>query len=346
MTETTIVPFPAAGLTGQGAMRIAAVAADHAAAGHVFADYLQRRAANTVRRQRADLQCFADFLAAAGVVPAPAGHQLQTDSAAWQGVSWGLVEAFREWQLRQGYAMGSVNVRLSTVKTYARLAGQAGAIDVGALALIRTVAGYSRREARQVDERRAQRRLGLKKATAVPLTKDQAEALKDQPASPQGRRDAVIMALLLDHGLRVGEVAALRVGDVDLQMGTLHFYRQKVDKAQTHRLTADALRSLCAWFEGNRTPPAGPLLRASRKNGELAETGMSARAITARVRLLGEAIGVAGLSAHDCRHYWATRAAGQGTDPFALQEAGGWNSLAMPRRYIEAAKVANERVRL
>jgi hypothetical protein len=29
-------------------------------------------------------------------------------------------------------------------------------------------------------------------------------------------------------------------------------------------------------------------------------------------------------------------------DPFRLQEAGGWNSLALPRRYVEAAKIANE----
>lgn len=45
-------------------------------------------------------------------------------------------------------------------------------------------------------------------------------------------------------------------------------------------------------------------------------------------------------------HAWATRAARSGTDPFALQEAGGWNSLTMPRRYIELAEVANQGVKL
>jgi len=29
-----------------------------------------------------------------------------------------------------------------------------------------------------------------------------------------------------------------------------------------------------------------------------------------------------------------------------LKDAGGWNSPAMPLRYIEAAKIANEGVRL
>jgi integrase len=53
-------------------------------------------------------------------------------------------------------------------------------------------------------------------------------------------------------------------------------------------------------------------------------------------------LGITGLSAHDCRHYWATQAARRGVDPFALQQAGGWASLAMPRRYIADNEIANE----
>lgn len=73
---------------------------------------------------------------------------------------------------------------------------------------------------------------------------------------------------------------------------------------------------------------------------------MSERSITARVGVLGRAVGVLGLSAHDLRHHWATSAARAGTDVFALQEAGGWSSLAMPRRYVETTKIANAGVRL
>ncbi|MEO8393031.1 MAG: tyrosine-type recombinase/integrase [Chloroflexota bacterium] len=64
--------------------------------------------------------------------------------------------------------------------------------------------------------------------------------------------------------------------------------------------------------------------------------------ITARVRDLG----VQRLSAHDLRHSWATRAARNKTAAFDLRDAGGWNSLAMPSRYVEAAKIANEGVNL
>ena len=82
----------------------------------------------------------------------------------------------------------------------------------------------------------------------------------------------------------------------------------------------------------------------SRKGGKL-EGVMSERAITDRVRELGERIDIKGLSAHDCRHDWATDAIKQ-TDIKALQQADGWSSPAMPLRYAEDAAIANEGVKL
>jgi integrase len=63
-------------------------------------------------------------------------------------------------------------------------------------------------------------------------------------------------------------------------------------------------------------------------------------------QLLGASVGLKQLSPHDLGHYWATAAIADGTDLLALQEAGGRASLAMPRRYVERAKLANERVKL
>jgi integrase len=153
------------------------------------------------------------------------------------------------------------------------------------------------------------------------------------------------MCLLLDHGLRVGEVAGLAVENLDLEGGLLRFFRPKVGKQQTHRLSEDTLRIARACASFRDLPASGKLLRCSHKDGRLGKTGMTARAITLRVRTLGIERGVPGLSAHDCRHYWANTAARHGTDPFALQEAGGWSSLAMPRRYVEERRIANEGVK-
>jgi integrase len=326
---------------------------NRAAAAGVFQDYRSRKAANTLKRQRADLERFAAFLAEVG---APVAADLQTDPGAWRGITWGLVAGFVRWQLQQGYAVNSINVRLSTVKRYAALAFQAGAIDTAEHALIRTVKGYSHKETRHVDEQRAEAgaatriaRPGAKKAEAVSIPAEVVKALKTgQPDTPQGRRDALLMCLLLDHGLRCGEVARLTVASLNLKAKELRFYRPKVDKVQTHTLSADTLKAARAYLNsGDASLLAdAPLLRESNKAGKLTGDGMSERAVTKRVQALGKQAGLPGLSAHDCRHSWATRAARNGTDPFALQEAGGWNSLAMPRRYVEAARIANEGVKL
>lgn len=333
------------------AIQAAGQVANVYAAANAFADYVERKAQNTLDAQRGDLATFAAYLCeATGGADCPTADQLQHESAAWRGMTHGLVAGFVRWLLGNGYAIGSVNRKLSTVRVYAKLAAQAKAIDATEATLIRGVAGYGGTEGKRQDEKRTEAgqatRTGRKKAQHVSLDVDQVKALKAQPDTPQGRRDAVIMCLLLDHGLRVGELALLQVTAFDLKAETFAFYRPKVDKVQTHRLTPDALRAVTAYFL-NDAPKGARLLRPSSKSGGLMTgAGMSERAITERVRVLGAAVGLAGLSAHDCRHYWATRAATMGTDAFALRDAGGWNSLAMPSRYVEAAAIANERVKL
>jgi integrase len=175
-----------------------------------------------------------------------------------------------------------------------------------------------------------------------------------------------MLCLLLDHGLRVGEVAGLAVSNLDVEAGLMSFYRPKVDIEQIHRLTADTLEAARAYL-GQDALPAGPLLRRNRRGGGLGKARvqnpavggilprqkpgswllpMTDRGITGQVRRLGERIGIDGLSAHDLRHFWATQAARNGTPLDRLQDAGGWASPKMPLRYVERTRIANEGVRL
>jgi integrase len=339
-------------LTTQNDLSEAGLIANDIAARGAFSDYQARKAANTLRRQAADLALFAEYLASVNLRPG----NFETDPEAWRGITWGLVEGFIRWQLQAGYAVGSVNVRLATVKGYARLALKAGSLSATEFAMMMTVKGYSHKEALHVDERRQNdevaTRKGAKKAIAVSLTPDQAARLMTHPETPQGRRDALLMTILLEHGLRVGEVARLLVTDFDLKAGELKFYRPKVDKTQIHKLSVRTLAAAKAYFEQD-APAAGNLWRGSASKrdgraaaGHLTTQGLSDRAITSRVETLGMLVGAEGLSAHDCRHYWATQAARSGTPIDRLQDAGGWNSPVMPLRYIETAKIANEGVRL
>ena len=344
-------------------------AANRAAGAAALADYRRRKSANSLRTQDAALDLFAWFLAdlaargraaAAGAgldladLDAAAaawadldGAALATSAATWRGVTWGIVEAWRSALLQDGYSVATVNNRLSTIRVYAGLASKAGAVPVDELTLLKAVGGYGATEGKRLDERRPRARVGPKKAAAVPLSLDQARQLKRAADdSGQAARDCLIMALLLDHGLRVGELAALTVGALDLDQGLMTFYRPKVDMTQTHRLTAAALTAARRYLAMRPAGAPAGLWVASDRRGRLLPRPMSVRAISARVGLLGLDHGAPGLSPHDCRHYWATSAAKAGTGVFSLRDAGGWSSVAMPARYVEAAAVANEGVRL
>lgn len=218
-------------------MQQAGQAANQQAVRVAFADHTARKANNTIRRKIADLILFETFLNSVNV---PASG-LYDNPEAWHGVTWGIVKAFAAWQLKQGYAVTSVNGRLSTVRTFAKLAAQAGTITAEESILIASVRGYDSKEARHIDAARRRdglnTRAGAKKSEAVTIPQDVAEALKAQPTTPQGKRDGLLMCLLLEHGFRVGEIAILTRQAFDMKAGTLTLHRPKVNKTQTHTLT-------------------------------------------------------------------------------------------------------------
>jgi len=330
-------------------LQLAGRIADANARRRVFLDYHDLKAKNTLDQQRQALRRFRAWLSET----ADPGD-LFSDPVAWAGVTWGLCGGFLRHLLAQGYAISTVNAHLATLKRYATMACQAGTLGAEQYALIRTITGFSRRDGRNINQKRAAaavptRRRGSKAAEPIFLANDQVEALKNSydPETPQGRRDRLMMHLFLEMGLRCGELAGLKVADLRLKVGQLRFYRPKVDNIQTHRLPKATREAARAYIQQDAPDDAGTLILASHKSGELLGHGMSERAINKRVGYLGrKLLGIEGLSPHDLRHTWATLAAAKKTPLNVLMHAGGWSSLAMPLRYIEAAKIANEGIRL
>ncbi len=329
------LPLPA------GSLEEAAHLADQVAAQDTFLRYRERKAKDTIRRHRADLALFTDYLRA--IPGAVEIGDLFSDPFAWGAMSKGLVEGFVIWQRKLGYAIGSINMRLSTVKLYCKLAQGAGALDEQHAAMIRTVMGYRGQEGRRIDAQREKSRIGSKKAHPTDLSVTQARALIEQPDTPQGRRDRVLMCLLLYHGLRCEEVQLLQVSWFDLEGGYFRFEQPKVGGTLRHELSRTTRSAVTRYITHDH--PHGPLLYGSTQDGTLCGS-MSKSAINQRVRFLGRKIGVDQLSPHDCRHFWAWSAAEAGTDLESLKQAGGWASLDMPSRYIKRREVANEKVRL
>lgn len=331
-------------------LALLSAAADTAARRSVLSDYRERISAETARRQKADIALFQQFLTQVAEL---AGMYVPADMAdnlcSWSGISAGTVKAFVRWMLDCGYAIGSINVRLATIKAYCELAYQAGELSAESYTLIKTVKGYRNNQGRNIDEKREQTRTGYKKASPVSISPAHAALLKHISPDPakssnaaraRAGRDALLMCLLLDHGLRCGEIASLNVADISVESATMTFYRHKVNLTQTHLLTPDTLQAAQAYLS-SIAPDQEALF-----TGVCSRERVNERSLNHRVSELGKQVGLAGLSPHDCRHYWATQAIRSGTDIKSLQDAGGWSSPVMPLRYAESSKIANSGVKL
>ena len=93
-----------------------------------------------------------------------------------RAVSLGNRGRFCQLATKKGYAIGSINGRLSTVRTYAKLAAQAGSITPEESILIASVQGYANKEAKNLAAKRRadglETRTGAKKAEAVTIPQD------------------------------------------------------------------------------------------------------------------------------------------------------------------------------
>lgn len=326
-------------------MKQAGQAANKAAARGSFARHLEGKATNTERRKRSDLDLFEAFLRSVSI---PAAGMFDNPQA-WHGVTWGIVESFKAWQLQKGYAIASINGRLSTVRTYAELATQAGVISPDELRMICTVKGFANKERPHIDGRRKAEgidtRRGFKKSKSIIVPDD----VVDQLVIPhndtmQGKRDALLMCLLFHHGLRISEVAILTRQAFDLKAGTIVFYRPKVDLTQTHVMTPATRKAAAAYLK--YAPESGIIWRKTCKgtgalSSQMSETS-AIRALAKRVEYLGGKFGIDGLSPHDARHTDATHESNSNTPLKRIMNKFGWKSPAMAMRYVESSSIANE----
>lgn len=156
----------------------------------VFADYRATCRPNTRKRHDYDLRSFSTFLASFGVERA--APLLASDPAAWRGITYGILAAFRRWLEEKGEATATIKARIATLHQYCRLAGPppqgAGMLSAEELASILNIKGYNGKAARNLDESRVARhiptRIGYKKAAFTEITALEAEQLKRTTMPP------------------------------------------------------------------------------------------------------------------------------------------------------------------
>ena len=259
------------------------------------------------------------------------------------------------------------------LEQFARWAGRAG---------VSTLAGVDRRLLRRyvayLGERRLARRTIARKASALrsmlgwaalhevvdtspasdlpvprldrPLPKvlraDAAALLCELPPDddPCGARDRAMLEVLYGSGVRVGELCALDVDDVDLRAAAL-VVTGKGRKQRRVPATEPAVRALRAYLGDGRAellrraprPPEPAALFLNLRGRRIGPR--TVRAIMAKY-LAGE--GLAPVGPHALRHSFATHLLDNGADLRVVQELLGHESLSTTQIYTH---VSTERLR-
>jgi integrase/recombinase XerC len=182
------------------------------------------------------------------------------------------------------------------------------------------------------------------KRLPAPLSAEDCETLvesEDRDRAPRlVTRDRALFELLYGTGLRVGELARLRVRDWDVQRQELRVFG-KGSKERILPVPAKAREALVAWLALRE--PAGLLgqpLFTNARGGALSDRGVR---VILRRRML-----VAGIarpaSPHTLRHSYATHLLDADVDLRAIQELLGHERLSTTQRYTHVSAERLSRV--
>ena len=280
-----------------------------------FIDYmaLERGASpHTIRAYRKDLDLFAAFLREKG---------LPTDVALIDHLTIRLYlgHLYQEKRIKRT----SVVRKLATLRTFFRYLKREGIIEKNPAKLVATPKGG--------------------KDLPHALTVDEAFRLLDAPdvTNSLGLRDRAILELLYSSGLRVGELTALNLDDLDLGGGMLRVMG-KGGKERMVPIGSKAVEALRLYLErrgelmekGKSTPRH---LFLNYRGGRI--TDRSVARIIKTYRLQGRIVKEA--SPHTFRHSFATHLLDAGADLRGIQELLGHASLSTTQKYthVSSAKL-------
>ncbi len=176
----------------------------------------------------------------------------------------------------------------------------------------------------------------IQRAQPIPFTEDEIRRLLHaaeytqhtdrRVRRPTWKRNTALIILLLDTGIRVGELCRLKIADVRLEVGEIHirpFGSGRKSKARTIPLGKAARQALWRYLSRIEDPdPTDPLFALSPK---------SVRNLLHRI---GKAAGVPHTHPHRFRHTFAIEYLRNGGDIFTLQRILGHATLDMVRWYL------------
>jgi len=164
-------------------------------------------------------------------------------------------------------------------------------------------------------------------------------------AASHNARDAAIIELFLQTGMRLSELAKLTLLDIEIPkritqdidtMGLVRI-RRKGGKTAAIPLNYKACKAVAAYLQVRPAVGESALFISQFKQP------MSPRAIQHRIRKYLTEAGITGASVHTLRHTMATHHVARGTDLKTVQETLGHASLATTTMYVSLAKTAQRK---
>jgi len=146
---------------------------------------------------------------------------------------------------------------------------------------------------------------------------------------PTANRDKALVVLLLDTGLRIGEVTRLKIADVDLQNGAVivaPFGSGQKTKPRMVYLGNSARRAMWMYLSKNETDANEPLFSPNHK------------LLRRIIRSLGDRAKVNDCHPHRFRHTFAIEYLRNGGDAFTLQHLLGHSTLEMVEHYVNVVE--------
>ncbi len=146
-----------------------------------------------------------------------------------------------------------------------------------------------------------------------------------------GPRDLAILELIYASGMRVGEVAKLKLDDVDLENSEI-LVHGKGDKERVVLIGSHAVSSIRKYLEGRKSKENTLFL------GRMG-TKLTSRSIERMIRKYAKKAGLAKrVTPHTLRHSFATHLLDRGADLKIVQELLGHSSLSTTQIYTHLTK--------
>jgi site-specific recombinase XerD len=147
--------------------------------------------------------------------------------------------------------------------------------------------------------------------------------------TPLDVRNTALVSVLLDSGLRVSELAALTIDDINMNTGSIVVRHGKGGKQRVVHIGAKAQKALWKYITIYRRSESKSLF--INKAGE----PLDVVGIKILVKRLGDRASVT-VSPHKLRHTFAISFLRAGGDVFSLQYLLGHSTLQMTQRYLQS----------